>query len=397
MTDYNYKYLKYKQKYLALKNQHGGGFDKISRDDLVGEPNTRVYVQSTRDRNKYIKELTQYTKKTTEKAVDINKQMKVFPDISIGQDSSDSSKYYCILTEQLPSITELLFDELPTRLIDNLEITGPSDVQQDIRKLIRKFYKLKRPYHPDITRDNISEILIINTIIDSIISNNRDDLSKVDDFIKNLITNYNKFLKNLEQEIMNNIGIIWDEIMKLYLKLYYFKCNLHLPAYENIGYKLSDEQLDTKDDNRGKVLGKYLYVYFTNWDSLHCNDDLLSMVQSDRLYKDFFSDTGYYTPSSHHLKPLYNGTTTINLDKINSPVVVTNIKINDLFNKLSKLQYNIDVNSDIYYNKFKYRKSINNMEQLQDHLLGKGKYAEWIEKMKVNSLQQVVNFLSKFW
>ena len=74
MTDYNYKYLKYKQKYLALKNQQGGDNDKITISDLVGEPNTREYVQSIRDRNKHIKELTKYTKKTTEKAVEINKQ-----------------------------------------------------------------------------------------------------------------------------------------------------------------------------------------------------------------------------------------------------------------------------------------------------------------------------------
>jgi hypothetical protein len=74
MSDYNYKYLKYKQKYLALKNQQGGDNEKITKDDLVSEPNTREYVQSIRDRNKHIKELTKYTKKTTEKAVEINKQ-----------------------------------------------------------------------------------------------------------------------------------------------------------------------------------------------------------------------------------------------------------------------------------------------------------------------------------
>jgi hypothetical protein len=397
MTDYNYKYLKYKKKYIALKiqHQHGGGFEKISRDDLVSEPNTHAYVQSRSNIKKYIKELTQYTKKTTEKAVEINKEIKVFPDISIGQDSSDSSKYYCILTEQLPSITELLFDELPTKLIDNLEITGPSDstlssdIQQDIRNLIRKFYKLKRPYHPDITRDNTGEIIIINTIINRIISNNKDDFVK--DFIRNLITNYNKFLKNLEQEIINNIGIIWDEIMKLYLKLYHFKCNLPLTAYENIGYKLSDEQHDAKDDNRAQilVLGKYLYVYFTNWDSLRCNDDL---GQPDIFYKEFFNDTGYYTPSSHHLKPLYNGTTITQWDIINSPIGVT--KINDLFDELSKLEYAIDIYSDTYHKKFKYRRSINNIKQLQDHLLGRDKYAEWIDKMKIQPIQQVFTFLS---
>lgn len=401
MTDYNYKYLKYKQKYLALKNQHGGDNEKITISDLVSVPNTHDYVQSTRDRNKYIKELTTHTKKITEKAVEINKEIKVFPDISIGQDSSDPSKYYCILTEQLPSITELLFDELPTRLINDLQITGPSDsplsseIQQDIRNLIRKFYKLKRPYNPNITTNNNGVIQQINTILQDIISNNRDDAKKVDDFIKNLITNYNKFLKNLEQEIMNNIGIIWDEIIKLYLKLYYFKCNLHLAAYENIGYKLSDDQPDAKDDNRGKVLGKYLYVYFTNWDSLRWNEDLISMAQPDKIYKDFFSDTGYYTPSSHHLKPLYDTRTIVELANINHPVVVTNIKINDLFDELSKLQYNININSDTYYNKFKYRKSIKDMETLQDHLLGKGKYAEWIDKMKVHALQQMVNFFSR--
>ena len=83
------------------------------------------------------------------------------------------------------------------------------------------------------------------------------------------------------------------------------------------------------------------------------------------------------------------------MDKINSPVVITHIKINDLFDELSKLQYNININSDTYYDKFKYRKPINNMEQLQDHLLGKGKYNEWIDKMKVHSLQQMVNFFSR--
>lgn len=92
---------------------------------------------------------------------------------------------------------------------------------------------------------------------------------------------YNKFIDELFKIYDLYYPIIINEIIKIKLLLLSIGYDYYDDKYDNYGYILSEIPLsnDHRKENVPLILGKYLYVYFIDWDSgLNSNNDIKNAI-----------------------------------------------------------------------------------------------------------------------
>ena len=309
--EYKEKYLKYKKKYLQLKNQIGGYILKLeewTKIENSGQHNCGIFISDIYP--KYILKCESSNELgTIHEVININNKIQLFPKIIDFTTIENST--YCTMQKLDGDITNIYFNLFPKialkNIIDNELINekqketlfdlflgkcnytmqNSKDLSIFLNKIIfdclidPEIYDLYIQYlesNPQVINKNSNFTIkgneynnIYNFNIDMTIESFNDSkniLDKIKKFSDISLELYDKFMNELIKLWESYHEIIIKEIIKIKLVLLKLGYCYEDNKYDNFGYILSNIPID--DFRRFKaprIFGKYLYVYFLDWES----------------------------------------------------------------------------------------------------------------------------------
>jgi hypothetical protein len=246
---YEEKYLKYKYKYIAIRNKkQTGGTVKCDLTEWTaitnnGQQNCGIFIHKTDPSI-----LMKCNAKMSENVELINSQASIFPK-EISECIDDKNRFYLIMERLDGDITSIYFNILPMKVLDKMGLD--KHTIQDIKVLFDiKTNTTMMPIIPKNQQENI---------LGTISSTNTEITLKL----------YDRFIEELKKEWIIYHDIISKEIIKILLKLIELGFNYGDMKFDNFGYKLSDTIIST-DFRKGdvpKIFDKYFYVYILDSDS----------------------------------------------------------------------------------------------------------------------------------
>ena len=414
------KYLKYKKKYLDLKNQKGGYTLNLSewvKIENSGQQNCGIFISNIYPN--YILKCGTDVSKINE-VIEINKIVQLFPTI-INSTNIDKDNYTTM--EKLDGdITKIFFNLFPkivlTQMInekiinteqkENLLTIFEGKISYTMNNSKSLYLYLDR-FVFDYLRD--PEIFNINAEylnsnpekleqqikinikgINYEIFNRKIDITKkeYDNKIQILekirsITNisfelYDNFMKRLLDMWNSYYEIIIKEIIKIKLILYNLGYSYEDPKFDNYGYKLSVTPIN-RNFNVPRIFNQYLYVYFIDSDSgLTKISGPNPKIYENKIIDDV-NDGFKYTAHGQYCisevnRSILNYEISWNLDMLKDPMFIeskyewsTNkmakynpdlklLGINDNMKKILESKYNFDIN--------KYKHSFTNIEEVNE-------------------------------
>jgi hypothetical protein len=298
------KYLKYKQKYLNLRAKMIGGKFELNLNDWYkisnsGQHNCGVFLS-----DKYPKYITKCETNDSNKLIlvnEINSHIDLFPEIIYDKQIDD---YHYITMKKLDGdITNLYFDLFPKIVLNEMQITetqkrnllflfkskisytrfNPDDIRMNLTEFdlycisdanFLNEYKNYLTKHPEIIR-KITDITINGKLFTDI---NIKPITEIDRYINNIkkINNLSDITLSLYDEFIYRLTKVWkkyhgeitSEIIKINMLLLNLGYRYGDNKFDNYGYILSSVPLnDFRKYNTPKILNKYLYVYFLDWES----------------------------------------------------------------------------------------------------------------------------------
>jgi len=309
--DFYNKYLKYKNKYLHLKNQIGGytlNLEEWKQIQNPGQRNCGIFLSDVYPT--YILKCEDHVDQSKlDTVIEINKKIKLFPNII--NFTKIEKKNYTTMDKLDGDITNIYFNLFPKIVFQNMIAKGVITKKQEetlfdiflskiyyfgenkkqIMFSIDKFI-LDRLINPEIHRLYI-EYLHANPQIRHEISNitiggheykgiyisdiEREDadyykykeqLSRILNFTGISLKLYDTFINDLIELWNSHHEIISKEIIKIKILLLRLGYDWGDNKLDNFGYILSNTPLDDfRKDKVPKIFDKYLYVYFLDWGS----------------------------------------------------------------------------------------------------------------------------------
>jgi len=308
------KYLKYKNKYLKLKNQTGGNYklnlEEWQEIENSGQKNSGIFIS-----NIYPKYLLKCgtTRKKAFYVNTINSKIQLFPKII--DNTKIENKIVCTTMQKLDGdITNLFFNIFPKIILGNMLKKGIINEEQKDNlfkifegkifysnynsKALYQFYNNELTFDflldPEIfcmyidylnknrqsinTRTNIIiKSKTYNNIFNHNITNTTKEYEqskKILEKIKKIIQNisfklYDDFMKELTKMWSDYYEIIIKEMIKIILILYELGYCYEDEKFDNFGYILSVTPIlnDFRNYRAPKIFNQYLYVYFLDQDS----------------------------------------------------------------------------------------------------------------------------------
>jgi len=328
---YQAKYLKYKNKYLQLKNQIGGYTLKLEEWNKIensGQHNCGIFLSDKYP--KYILKCDSDNK--LDIIIEINNKIQLFPKIinstkkikdsdvskGIGMEFSgleyftnQHSETYITMQKLDGDITNIYFNLFPRIVLKNMIDRGLINKKQeetifdlfvgksnytmqnskDLEIYINKF-NFDRLIEPEIHTlyieylranpqiiDKSSDINIKGYIYKNIYNRNiesverdyhsyKNKLDKMKTFSNISLELYDNFMNQLLDLWKTHHEIIIKEIIKIKLLLAKLGYGYNDPKLDNFGYILSTTPIDDfRKYQAPRIFGKYLYVYFLDWES----------------------------------------------------------------------------------------------------------------------------------
>jgi hypothetical protein len=309
---YYQKYLKYKNKYLFIKNQLGGTYTLDLREwkpiENVGKMNCGIFISDKYP--KYILKCSPTVSKILDLVKEINSSNKLFPDII--NSTIIESKEYITMEKFDGDITSIYFNLFPRKVLENMITKGKINKEEGdkiFNLFLGKFnnntpnsnqiyFRINKLMHdciknPDIyqlylklIKDNPQLIGNFNTItikettyrlfikdiksVEEEYNTIQKTLVKIKEFSNISLELYDIFMKELTELWSTYHEIIIKEITKIRLLLYYIYYRYLDTKYDNFGYILSNERIADLDKSRYSeppmIFDKYLYVYFLDCD-----------------------------------------------------------------------------------------------------------------------------------
>lgn len=307
MINYEKKYIKYKNKYLQLK-QLGGNFI-LNLTEWVsvannGQHNCGIFVS-----DKYSKYLLKCENNKREIDISIINALNVFPKIINKTYIESTNKTYITMKKLDGDYTSIFFKLIPKNILNGMDLS--EKVKNDLLYLL----DIKTPkttnywgnvYIPylnykylsddtfrdkliiafkTITPDNkltIDEITYdvpyyensFDKFISHLLAKNYEKLNKISKEFSEIDPSinmelYDEFIKQIFREINNIYPVLQKEILRIKKYLidehnYFYADN----KFDNFGYVLSDEPIEYyRSDNIPKLFGKYFYTYILDWES----------------------------------------------------------------------------------------------------------------------------------
>ena len=238
------KYLKYKQKYIKLKQVGGDLCDFNDWEEIInnGHQNCGIFIHK-RDSSLIMKCGSKMNKNVNI----INSQASIFPK-EYSECTDKKGRKYLIMERFDNDITHIYFNLLPIKVLKAMNLDKQTIL--DIKMLFD--IKTRTSNKPIIPIEHHQNILV------KVSNNNEITLELYDKFINNLIIEWNIYHP-----------IIIKEIIKVLLKLIELKYNYNDIKFDNFAYKLSDTiiKTDYRQENVPKIFNKYFYVYILDPDS----------------------------------------------------------------------------------------------------------------------------------
>lgn len=305
---YEQKYLKYKKKYLNLKEQFGGytlKLDEWNKIENSGQHNCGIFVSDIYP--KYILKCDTDLKLDT--IIKINKTIQLFPNII--DSTKIDEKAYITMQKLDGDITNIYFNLFPKIVLKNMINKGLINKKQEetifelflgkcnysmpnskamgiyfntftIDRLIDpEIFSLYLEYlraNPQVI-DKRSDINIKGNIYKDVYHRNieleerdyRSTKNKLDKFKKfsNVTFElYNSFMTQLLELLASHHEIFIKEIIKIKLLLIKLGYEYDDDKLDNYGYILSNTPIDDyRKFQAPRIFGKYLYIYFLDWES----------------------------------------------------------------------------------------------------------------------------------
>jgi hypothetical protein len=229
------KYIKYKNKYLNLKQIKGGNKLLEGWSDIpnTGRQNCGIFI-NLKEKDKIMK--CSGTIANINAVNNINDKIHLFP-IIYSVDQLDLN-YYTIMEKLDGDISDIFYKFIPNNIINKL------DLEKDIKYDIMQLFKLKiNGQKKFFYIENIKE----NSILEEF-KNSKVSLKLFDTVIEKIIYT----IKNNYQNIIEGM---FDLKFKLYTLGYTYTDN----KFDNFGYKFADEGI--------KILDKKFIFYFLDYDS----------------------------------------------------------------------------------------------------------------------------------
>lgn len=316
---YYQKYLKYKNKYLFIKNQLGGTYTLDLQEwnpiENVGKMNCGIFISAIYP--KYILKCSPTVSEILDLIKEINVSNKLFPEII--NSTIIENKEYITMEKFDGDITSIYFNLFPKKVLENMITRGRINKEEGdkiFNLFLGKFnnntpnsnqihFRINQLMHdcvkdPEIYKlylkfiqdnptliGNFNNIIIKETKYRLFIKNIKsvkkeystikETLVKITEFSDISLELYDIFMTELTELWSTYHEIIIKEITKIRLLLYYIYYRYLDTKYDNFGYILSDERIADLDKSRYSnppmIFDKYLYVYFLDCDMGVYNDD----------------------------------------------------------------------------------------------------------------------------
>ena len=309
---YYQKYLKYKNKYLFIKNQLGGTYTLDLKEwkpiENVGKMNCGIFISDIYP--KYILKCSPTVSEILDLVKEINISNKLFPDII--NSTIIESKEYITMEKFDGDITSIYFNLFPRKVLENMITKGIINKEEGdkiFNLFLGKFnnntpnsnqiyFRINKLMHDCIKDPNIYQLYLklikdnpqlignFNTItikettyrlfikdiklVEEEYNTIQKTLVKITEFSNISLELYDIFMRELTELWSTYHEIIIKEITKLRLLLYYIYYRYLDTKYDNFGYILSNERIADLDKSRYSeppmIFDKYLYVYFLDCD-----------------------------------------------------------------------------------------------------------------------------------
>jgi len=309
---YYQKYLKYKNKYLFIKNQLGGTYTLDLKEwkpiENVGKMNCGIFISDIYP--KYILKCSPTVSEILDLVKEINISNKLFPDII--NSTIIESKEYITMEKFDGDITSIYFNLFPRKVLENMITKGIINKEEGdkiFNLFLGKFnnntpnsnqiyFRINKLMHDCIKDPNIYQLYLklikdnpqlignFNTItikettyrlfikdiklVEEEYNTIQKTLVKITEFSNISLELYDIFMRELTELWSTYHEIIIKEITKIRLLLYYIYYRYLDTKYDNFGYILSNERIADLDKSRYSeppmIFDKYLYVYFLDCD-----------------------------------------------------------------------------------------------------------------------------------
>jgi hypothetical protein len=347
MSYYQKKYLKYKNKYIELKNQIGGHYtlklDEWEQIENSGQQNCGIFISSVYPTlilkcgtNSYIISM----------ANEINQIMQLFPKI-IDNTYIDPNNY-TTMQKLDGDITSIFFNLFPKHILEKMlkekEINEKqkenllSIFEGKIASTNPNLKSLNGLYENELTFDflhdseiydlylkylrtnedsinNFTDINIKGKDYKGIYNNNYNEtgrkygiqleiLKKIKEITNITFELYNDFMNKLIEMWNKFYKLIIKEIIKLKLILIGLGYSYEDNKFDNYGYILSDEVIkgDFRESNVPKIFDKYLYIFFIDPDSglEKISDDNDLEIKQLRIKEDINNGMKYFMANGQY-------------------------------------------------------------------------------------------------
>jgi sRNA-binding regulator protein Hfq len=261
-----------------------------------GQRNCGIYIDKINP-NIIIK--CNYKNTKIKEVVEINSKIQLFP--KIYNECTDDNNYEYVVMQKLDGdLTSIFFDLLPRLVIPQLNV----DMQTKLQIYELFLLKIRKSRnHTKISMTNFEQLM------NNIDKNSNFTVSIYDEFITNLIAQWNILFPVVTKEIIR----LCYELSKLSYVFHDFKL-------DNFGYKLESKLIDNDFRNKDiiKLFEKYFYIYFLDWDSglfliSEANDLKNYYKKLTMYYNSGFSSLSAYgqfniTVINSSIKYIWNGT-----------------------------------------------------------------------------------------
>lgn len=264
MNIYYLKYLKYKKKYIKLKNQIAGEITDLEGWTNLKNPgflNCGIFINDEHP-SELIKCTNSLQKNIIRNVNNINSIFNLFPRIiDTGEFIYEGRMRGFVKMNRLNgNINDLLYTLVPNHVIDTMIRDGKcsSEIKENI---LRTFNSKKGDDRIKINKSKLKQGMdeITTQNLDSLLEFMIYDIDLYKDFIINLYILYNEILPIIVKEIT----IMFILLLSVGYGYTDFK-------FDNFGYILSETNLEDdfrKGEDVPKILGKFIYIYILDWDT----------------------------------------------------------------------------------------------------------------------------------